>query len=112
MFKHISSSVPKASELLEVPAFPCKDTSRDLMSVFEEAFLNLATENILQIKLKFLLVETKIGNKVAQIHDLHSQFCSQRNCIGENFLQNDSNIVSKHFPVVQKSQLMDLKGHF
>ena len=110
--KNILISVSIAQSLVETPIFFCEVNPCNLVSSFVDIQENLATQNKIQMKNKFMQIETTIRNKLTQILALSNQRRTHIMDMEEDSVEDNSDEVSKLFQQMQNKQLFDLKCHF
>ena len=114
--KHVPISVSISSNLIAKPIFLCNSNPRDLVESFIEAVEGLATQSKVQLKLKFLEIETAIKSKLTRtLESLNERRCrNQRVFDFEDHCFEDDNEekdASTQFLRMQKNQLIELQEH-
>ena len=114
--KHVPISVSISSNLIPKPRFLCNSNPRDLVESFIDAVESLATKSKVQMKLKFLEVETAIKSKVTRtLESLKKRrYRNQRVFEFEDHCFEDDNEekdASTQFLQIQKNQLIELREH-
>ena len=114
--KHVPISVSISSNLIAKPIFLCNSNPRDLVESFIDAVEGLATQSKIQMKLKFLEIETAIKSKLARtLESLNERRCrNQRVFEFEDHCFEDDNEekdASTQFLQMQKNQLIELQEH-
>ena len=114
--KHVPISVSIFSNLIANPIFLCNSNPRDLVKSFIDAVEGLATQNKVQMKLKFLEIETAIKSKLTRtLESLNERryrnqlvFEFEDHCFEDDDAEKD---VSTQFLQMQKNQLIELQEH-
>ena len=114
--KHVPISVSISSNLLAEPIFFSTSNPRDLVESFIDAVEGLATQSKVQMKLKFLEIETAIKSKLTRnLESVNERRCrNQRGFEFEDHCFEDDNEekdASTQFLQMQKNQLIELQEH-
>ena len=114
--KHVPISISKSSNLITKPIFLCNSNPRDLVESFIDAVEGLATQSKVQMKLKFLEIETAIKSKLTRtLEPLKERRCHNQcvfefedHCFEDD---NEQKHASTQFLQMQKNQLVELQEH-
>ena len=116
--KHVPILVSISSNLIPEPLFLCNSDPRYLVSSFISALEGLATQSKVQMKLRFIEVETAIKVKLSSILEQLNQRHSRRERVidfDDDEYFNDTaeeKELSTQFLQLQKNQIIDLQEHF
>ena len=114
--KHPPISVSIYSNLIAKPIFLCNSNPRVLVESFIDGVEGLATQSKIQMKLKFLEIETTIKSKLTRtLESLKERRCRNQRVFEfkDHCFENDNEEkdASTQFLQMQKNQLIELQEH-